>query len=44
MEIIECGVPRIYAGVIRSKVLDGLVMDLTDIFELEGTKRTDSKD
>jgi Uma2 family endonuclease len=31
-------------GVIRSKILDGLVMDLTDIFELEGSKRTDSKD
>ncbi|MBI5407373.1 MAG: Uma2 family endonuclease [Nitrospirae bacterium] len=31
-------------GVIRSKVLDGLVMDLTDIIELEGSKRTDSKD
>ena len=30
-------------GVIRSKVLNGLAMDLTDIFELEGLKRTDSK-
>lgn len=27
-------------GVIRSKVLDGLVMDLKDIFELEGPERT----
>ena len=30
-------------GVIRSKVLNGLAMDLIDIFELEGPKRTDSK-
>ncbi len=30
-------------GVIRSKVLNGLAMDLTDVFELEGLKRTDSK-
>ncbi len=31
-------------GVIRSKVLDGLAMDLTDIFDLEGAKKADSKD
>lgn len=31
-------------GVIRSKILDGLAIDLRDIFELEGAGKVDSKD